>query len=274
MTSPFSSKNNLVTRLLVAGIALPLLSLAVAAGGLVFVTVAALVGVAGAAETMSLLHRSGWRPLRNEGVVWAGLLIGSSVVGGWLTLTTGIVGPILLLALSVIYRRRLEAIGDWVLSIAGALYVAVPLLHIAMLRGYDSGIEWVLIALFATFGTDTGAFIGGRIFGRTKLAPSISPSKTWEGAGFGLAAGILSTLGLIAVMPNVPFLTIWASTLGVLISILAQFGDLAESKLKRMARTKESGFLIPGHGGVLDRLDSLVLVFPLVYYAARIWPSG
>jgi phosphatidate cytidylyltransferase len=104
------------------------------------------------------------------------------------------------------------------------------------------------------------------------MASRISPGKTWEGAVGGLVAGVAATIALVALLDGLP--TVWwaASLLGLAIGSISQVGDLAESKLKRMASVKNSGKLIPGHGGLLDRLDSLVLIFPLVYVASRMWP--
>ena len=104
------------------------------------------------------------------------------------------------------------------------------------------------------------------------MAPTISPAKTWEGAAGGLLAAIAATIAIIAVAPGLSNAYWQAAMLGLGIGVVGQVGDLFESKLKRLANVKDSGVLIPGHGGMLDRLDSLVVVFPLVYYASRVWP--
>ena len=132
--------------------------------------------------------------------------------------------------------------------------------------------------MLTTFANDTGAFFVGRARGRHKLAPRISPSKTWEGAAGGLICAILAAvviaviLKLISVRLGAPFVfRYWQiMLLGFLVGIFAQLGDLVESLLKRNMGVKESGNLLPGHGGILDRFDSLIFVGAVVYYCV-IW---
>ena len=122
----------------------------------------------------------------------------------------------------------------------------------------------MFLALFATFGSDTAAFFVGRALGRHRLAPRISPAKTWEGAVAGLVGGIIVSLIIVAIFD----LSIGyghAIILGILVSIFGQLGDLVESLLKRHTGVKESGNLMPGHGGLLDRMDSVVFAGVVVY---------
>lgn len=146
-----------------------------------------------------------------------------------------------------------------------SIYLGLSLYYALQIRFLDDGgREWTLLLLLVVFATDTSAYLVGRAIGRTPLAPSISPNKTREGAVAGLvgavAASVIgnSLLGLGAI--------IWeAAALGVIIGILGQLGDLAESRIKRKANVKDSGWLIPGHGGILDRLDSIVYVLPATH---------
>ena len=127
------------------------------------------------------------------------------------------------------------------------------------------GLEWLLFALLTTFATDTGAFFVGRAIGRHRMAPTISPGKTWEGA----VGGFVSALGAGAAVAVVAELPLWvALAVAAGVGVAGQIGDLMESRLKRAAGAKDAGSLLPGHGGLLDRLDSLVLTIPLVYYQA------
>ena len=119
--------------------------------------------------------------------------------------------------------------------------------------------------LIVVSSTDTGAFIIGRLFGKHQLAPAISPAKTIEGALGGLASGVLFSMCLSRVFSFGMSLTL-SILMGVLLSVIGQVGDLVESKLKRIARVKNSGQIIPGHGGILDRIDSVVLVLPVLYH--------
>jgi phosphatidate cytidylyltransferase len=129
------------------------------------------------------------------------------------------------------------------------------------------GWRWVLFTVFVAMGSDSGGYFTGRYLGRHKLAPAISPSKTVEGA-IGAVAGAM----LIAAVCRLAFIPALgareAVVLGGVVSILAQFGDLCESALKRAFGAKDSGWIIPGHGGILDRLDSLLFPVVFAYYYA------
>ena len=160
---------------------------------------------------------------------------------------------------------------DWAIAALGVCYVALPFAALILTRLGDAGLQWVALAFLTTFATDTGAYAAGKAMGRRKLAPSVSPGKTWEGAAGGLLAAMGAAAGLVHLLDGVESRVWPALALGLAVGVAAQAGDLLESKLKRMAGAKNSGRLIPGHGGLLDRLDSLVPVFPLVYYASRIW---
>jgi phosphatidate cytidylyltransferase len=162
----------------------------------------------------------------------------------------------------------------WAWTIAGALYVGWMLSYWLSLRGLTDGRNWVYLAMLATFANDTGAFFVGRAKGKHKLAPIISPSKTWEGAIGGLICAILAAIVIATVLKPISLkagpvflFEYWQIVLlGFLVSLFAQLGDLVESLLKRSAGAKESGNLLPGHGGVLDRFDSLIFVGAVVYY--------
>ena len=154
-----------------------------------------------------------------------------------------------------------------VLITVGILYAGWLLGHLVALRGLEDGRNWVFFALFITFASDTAAFFVGRALGRHKLAPAISPGKTWEGAIGGVLGAIIVslffTLNTTFVLP-----LSWgqAVILGLLVSIFGQLGDLTESLFKRYTGVKDSGSVLPGHGGFLDRMDSVVFAGAVVYY--------
>ena len=159
--------------------------------------------------------------------------------------------------------------GAWVF---GPLYVAFLLAHALLIRQLDGGSElgrdWLLFGIIVVFATDTGAFFTGRLIGRHKMAPTISPGKTWEGAFGGMvwAIGIALLLGAMLEL-RVPA---WqAALVGAVAGVAAQLGDLLESRLKRASGVKDAGSLLPGHGGILDRADSIVLAIPAVYYLVK-----
>ena len=160
---------------------------------------------------------------------------------------------------------------DGVRALAGVAYVILPFSALILMRIGDAGLQWTALAFLVTFATDTSAYAVGRAVGRRKLAPSVSPGKTWEGALGGLIVAAAASAALVALLNGIESYLFPAVALGLGVGVVAQAGDLLESKIKRMAGAKDSGRLIPGHGGLFDRLDSLVPVFPLVYYASRVW---
>ncbi|MEM7606456.1 MAG: phosphatidate cytidylyltransferase [Myxococcota bacterium] len=157
--------------------------------------------------------------------------------------------------------RAAPRIG-WLLG--GPIYVAGTLGTVALLHAHDHGGAWVLLAMFAAFFSDTGAYFAGRAFGKHKLYPLVSPKKTVEGAIGGLFAAAFGA-GLVQyfLLPHVP---LWhAALLGVVAAALGQGGDLLESLIKRSCGVKDSGKIMPGHGGLLDRSDALM------FTSATVW---
>ena len=222
------------------------------------------------------------------GMLWVAAL----VLGGWvadgtrqfwilsLLILAGGAFLALLWLLACYHGRRVAATTAWLLG--GPVYVGFLLAHIPLLAqigdtgdlagygyGYELGRRWLIFALLTTFATDSGAYFVGRLTGRHKMAPNLSPGKTWEGAAGGLAAALIAALLLSLLPPQYLNLGLdwWLPALiGMAVGIAAQGGDLLESALKRWAGVKDAGALFPGHGGMLDRLDSLLLTIPLVYY--------
>ncbi len=160
-------------------------------------------------------------------------------------------------------------------NLLGVCYLAFCLRPAQAVRfdfGARTGLEWTLILLAVIWVGDTAALLAGRQFGRTPFAPRLSPKKTNEGAAAGLLAGLLvAALLQYFFFQELPLKHIVAASL--LIGAFGQLGDLAESMLKRAAEVKESSGLIPGHGGVLDRIDSMLFAFPVLYlYLLQIYP--
>ena len=141
---------------------------------------------------------------------------------------------------------------------------------------YELGRNWLLFALLTNFATDSGAYFVGRAIGRHPMAPVTSPNKTWEGAAGGFLCAVIAAFLLDRVLYLGFGPTAWDGAwaawnwqpvvIGATVGIASQFGDLLESRLKRISQVKDSGFLVPGHGGALDRLDSLLITIPAVYY--------
>ncbi len=166
------------------------------------------------------------------------------------------------------FSFRLERVSREVL---GLLYIPFLLAHFVLLRHMETGRHWILFTLVAVYFGDTTAFYVGRGWGRRKLAPKISPGKTFEG-GLGAVGGSLAGALLFKFFffPQLPWAH--AAALGIGIGVLGQLGDLWESVIKRSAQVKDSGSLIPGHGGLLDRIDSVLFSGPFVY--SYVWAVG
>jgi phosphatidate cytidylyltransferase len=165
----------------------------------------------------------------------------------------------------ILRPRREGAFLGWVWMMVGILYVGWLLSYLVALR-LDAGRNWVFFVFFTTFGSDTIAFFVGRALGRHRLAPSISPNKTWEGAIGGVFGAIIVSLLFTLSTPfSLPLSYVQGIILACLVSVFGQFGDLAESLFKRILGVKESGNMIPGHGGFLDRMDSVVFAGIIVY---------
>ncbi len=243
-----------------------------------FTVLVAIWGLLAAFEFYKIVAGTKVPPLTYFGLIWTLLFILSrdsellSIIDPHFNLT--LLTPLLVtsaVVLSLIWLLvsppKQEAFVGWIWTLAGILYLGWLLSHLVALRGLDDGRNWVFLALFATFASDTAAFFVGRALGRHKLAPAISPGKTWEGtiAGF-LGAIIVSLLFTLPSCLNLPLGYGQAILLGFLISLFGQIGDLVESSFKRNMGVKDSGSLLPGHGGFLDRIDSVVFAGVVVYY--------
>ncbi|MEK7281779.1 MAG: phosphatidate cytidylyltransferase [Chloroflexota bacterium] len=216
------------------------------------------VGLVALAEFYRLAPVAPFLPL---GLAWAFVFLISPQfslsLGLWLTL---------LVATSFLWLLVFRAsFTAWAWTVAGVFYVAWMLSHLLALRLEVGGREWVLFTLLVTFANDTGAYLVGRVVGRHQMAPAISPGKTWEGGIGGILWAVVASLLLSQLFPLSLGYAL-ALLLGVGVGVVAQAGDLGESWLKREKGVKDSGAFLPGHGGLLDRLDSLVFTAPLVYY--------
>lgn len=147
------------------------------------------------------------------------------------------------------------------LQALGALYILLPCVSLIYIRSLDDGMAMMIYLFLTVWATDTGAYVTGIIVGGPKIAPHISPSKTWSGAFGGLALAVLVSVALSEANGwNAGKMALYT----VLLSIVSQVGDLLESHIKRVFNVKDSGAIIPGHGGVLDRLDSIMTTAPLL----------
>lgn len=169
---------------------------------------------------------------------------------------------ILLLVYSVLVKNQFT-FDDVAFVVLGALYVGIGFYYFIETR--NAGLQYVIFALLIVWTTDSGAYFTGRKFGKNKLWPEISPNKTVEGFVGGILIAVLFAIGMQLVMPVT---SSWLLLIVVTIisSIFGQMGDLVESAIKRHYDVKDSGNLLPGHGGILDRFDSLLFVLPLLHF--------
>jgi len=154
---------------------------------------------------------------------------------------------------------------DWLWVVGGIAYIGFLGAHLVLLRELDDDGDWVIVAVFATFAADTAAYFVGRAVGRRQITPLVSPGKTLEGSVAGFIAGVPAVFGLVW-LSGLDVDELELAPLALLLPLVAMVGDLAESLIKRGAGIKDASELVPGHGGLLDRLDSLLFTVPLVYY--------
>jgi phosphatidate cytidylyltransferase len=256
--------SNTVSRLVVAAIGLPVvLGLVYLGGWWMFALVTA--GGAVALQEYFLLARE-LRPLTPAGWIGGGLALVGAETGGlrWM-----IGGALLSLALAFLLKTLAETRTAATIAVSGTvtgtIWIAAGLGFLILIREVpDHGRLALFTVLLAVWAGDTFAYAGGRLLGRHKLAPSTSPGKTWEGLVFGTAATVF--VAFVALYKQ-DFLTIDESlVLGAVIAVAAPIGDLFESLLKRDAGVKDSGTLLGGHGGMLDRLDAFLFAAPAAYY--------
>ena len=231
-----------------------------------FTVLAAIAGLLACLEFYRISGVSNVLPLAVFGLIATVLFIGyphctfASALPVLLTATV-----IISLAILVFLKKREGIFASWSWTIGSILYIGWLLSLLVAVR-LDAGRDWVLLALFGTFGSDTAAYFIGKAFGKHKLAPQISPGKTWEGAVAGVFGGIIIALLFTFSSPwQLPLNYLKAILLGAVISVFGQLGDLVESLLKRSFSVKDSGIIMPGHGGILDRLDSILFAGAAVY---------
>jgi phosphatidate cytidylyltransferase len=261
--------SNLARRLATALVAIPVLIWvffwAPPWAGIILIAAALAVGVH---EFFGLLRARGLRPMQRVGFLLAAAFFLDLAFPGWLSVPFAPLGVLLLLTFALSRGADFESVSAAAATLLGAVYVGALGGTIAALRlvpPAEQGPWRILMLLVVIMASDTLAFFVGHAFGRRRLAPAVSPGKSVEGALGGIAGGVIGAfivrhLGL----PEMPALH--AAAVGAAVAAMGIVGDLDESLLKRWAGVKDSGALFPGHGGMLDRLDSLLFGAPVLYY--------
>jgi phosphatidate cytidylyltransferase len=201
------------------------------------------------------------------GLLWGGLIVGHFYEPGLFLdreVLTAVVGAVLLYQLAA-QKDLSVSLTDAAVGVLGIFYVGWFLGHLILLRSLDQGQSLIFFLFLVTWAGDTAAYYVGKGFGRHRLAPRVSPNKTVEGAIGGWIASILTAV--LAQGWFLPMLSVSDSMLlGGMLGIAGQLGDLTESMFKRGSGVKDSGNFLPGHGGILDKLDSLIFTAPAFYY--------
>jgi phosphatidate cytidylyltransferase len=264
----------LVKRLLVTIVLLPIGMAAIIAGGWYLTALVAFFMCLAAWEYVTLFHAGGFKP--------AGVL----VVGGTLLLLIGrningfesapwMFSLLILLGITyhlVAYERGRDQAGtDFGVTLAGMFYIGWLGAYFISVRNLPEGLWWMLVVLPAVWFADSGAFFIGKRFGRHLLSPRLSPKKTWEGYLGGIVVSVILTalfaaLWQVGAGPNSAITPLRGALVGLVMSVFPTLGDLGESMIKRQMGVKDSGNMLPGHGGAFDRVDSWLWAVVIGYY--------
>ncbi|HTK10342.1 MAG TPA: phosphatidate cytidylyltransferase [Ktedonobacteraceae bacterium] len=280
--------HSVAQRWLTALVAIPIVLLFVWFGGWPAFAATLLVLILCTIELHNMLLHAGYHPF-----IWVSLALGALFLVAAMIpayslalLEWGFGATLVISFLCLLARKQLEgALVDWALTLAIPLYVGWSTSCFLLLRGYTPGTLafgphfvltvpaggwWLLFVMLGVWGCDSAAFFVGRYFGRHKMSPRISPGKTWEGFAGGMFLAVIAALVLTVVPLGVPWYI--AICFGLLLGVAAVLGDLAESLIKRQTNVKDSGQLMPGHGGMLDRVDSLLFAVMIVYACSQVLP--
>ncbi len=252
-------------RLISALVILPVVFGAVYVGGVWFAAVIGLFAIVAGWEFDRMMKAGGYQTALFIILGLILLLILRNLYTIPLTLDLLVSGTILITMVWFLFKNSPNPIADWSLTLAGALYLGFGLGYLVGLRELENGLSWVLLAGMATWGADTLAYFAGKNFGQHLLWPRHSPKKTWEGLIGGMFGGVIGAAIVIYFSPLG-----WGTGLvvGLIVPIVAFFGDVSISMMKRHVGIKDTSQLIPGHGGVLDRVDSFLFVSVVVYHYA------
>ncbi len=241
---------------------IPLILWTIHMGGQILFIFVMILGGFGLLEFYTLLERYKFSPLKLEGIILGLIYLTFIYFDSKRALIISLPFLILVLFIYELFRRR-KSITDLSLTFLGFFYIPFLLGYLLMLRNLPNGEKICYFTFILVWISDTSAFFIGKTFGKHLLAPSISPKKTIEGT---IASIIFSGLTSLIFSYLYSWRPLFTVILGIVVSIMGQLGDLVESMLKREIGVKDTSSLLPGHGGVLDRFDSLLFAIPTVYY--------
>jgi phosphatidate cytidylyltransferase len=259
--APRRQRSDLNARLLAAAPAIAVALFLVIEGGAVFALGLFALGCVCMHELYAMYDRA--RPVRLAGFLALGGLLAAALYGSqFQVLLVAVAALPMVFGLTLAQRR--PSVGGLAVTLLGIYWIGFALAHAVLLRGLPHGLGIVIDVLVGTFLGDTGAYLGGRLFGRRPLAPRISPNKTVEGLAIGMVCAVLGVWFAGRYQDWLP--GSHALVLGFGVALVAPIGDLFESFVKREARTKDSGSLFGAHGGALDRLDAVLFAAVVGYY--------
>ena len=265
----------MITRMISGMVGIALAGYIIQWGGTAFVVTAAVLAVLAWFEFTRAFSRRGGNPALFSGLIGIGGMLYGAYLGQVDVILLALMSSAVLALLTSVILRGDVSVQDACISVAGIVYIGLPFTYLIMLRAltgasfvtpietFDLGTAMVWVMFIGTWASDSFAYFAGRAFGSHKLAPAISPNKTIEGF-FG---GFLGTVAAVAGLGDVLHMPMpQMAGLGAAIAVFGTFGDLVESLMKRHTGLKDSGAIIPGHGGIWDRFDSVLFTAPLVYY--------
>jgi phosphatidate cytidylyltransferase len=260
--------NSHAKRWVTGAIAVPILFLAIAYGTeVIFALLIIIAALLGMVEYNRMIFGPGLLREKAETVAVALLILLAAAAQDRILLVAVLSFAVMAILMLALLRFRAEGqdmirVGQMIL---GVMYIPLLMSHFILIRQESDGVRWIFFILVLAFSGDIAAYYVGKGLGRRKLLPEVSPGKTVEGT-IGLVAGSIIACVLFRQW-FFPMLSVWhAVIMGLVGSVIGQLGDLCESALKRTAGVKDSGTLLPGHGGILDRLDCLMFITPFVYY--------
>ncbi|MGL4648884.1 MAG: phosphatidate cytidylyltransferase [Caldilineaceae bacterium] len=258
----------MATRIVVGLVALAIVLAISWIGGIPFLLLALAAALVGGYEFYWLLDQGGFHPHKVVGLLWIFFLGLFAYFPQYFPLDTVLTAGFLT-TLTVSLWHPDKPAHLFVSTVAVATYIGLMMEQAVSLRMLDQGFWWLLLAFAITWGNDTVAYFTGVTVGRHKIWPRLSPKKTWEGTAAGWLGAALVSVLVVWATPLEMNLAL-AAALGFVGGILGFFGDLSISMVKRQVGAKDSGHFFPGHGGMLDRLDSMLFVLPFVYQVARL----
>jgi len=252
------------TRIISALVALPILFFILQKGGIFLYIAAFLLSIIGEFELFRAFTNKHYKPL--NGAVY--IVTFFWYLGLYLSLSNHYFSLLIMLFLFCllaysVFSKRKHSLNDMMITFFGFFYVGFTIAHLVMISKIDANF-FIWYPFIIAFVTDTFAYFVGKYLGKSPLIPSVSPNKTIEGSIGGIIGCVIFSFGYAWIF-NKEFL-MYSIVLGLLGSVLSQLGDLIASKIKRSYEIKDFGNIMPGHGGILDRFDSLIVTLPLVYY--------